>query len=390
MSLSCRKRENMEFLKKAGRIGVIGGAFDPIHYGHLTAAECVRRELNLDLCLFIPTGRPPHKGKITFKEHRYLMTALACEDNPHFYTSRMELERPGASYTVDTLHLLKEMTNAEIFFIVGADEMLQISAWKDADLLPGLCRWVTVTRPGYNIDKATQIPGLDISGTELRKRAALNQSIKYLVPPPVERYIRDLNLYRKNYECYEKTHQAVAAQLSEERYRHTMGVMETSILLAARYDVNLRKAYLAALLHDYAKELKEDEKRQMCRDFAIPVDPVQDNFINLMHGHLSAELAKRKFNIDDPEILNAIKYHTTGRAGMGPLDMVVKIADNVEPNRTYYPTLKQIRLLSAVNLKDACIAAIKWDIEYTKSKGRTIHQLGIEALKDLEQNKVLI
>ena len=316
------------------------------------------------------------------------MTVLACANNPHFYVSRIEMDRPGVSYTVDTLRLLKEMTTAKIFFIVGADEMLQISAWKDANLLPDLCRWVTVTRPGYNIDKALEIPGLDISGTELRNRAEVGKSIKYLVPPRVERYVYDLNLYRKNGRCDEKIHHTVAAQMSDERYKHTLGVMETSILLAARYDVNLNKAYLAALLHDYAKELKEDEKRAMCKELGITIDPVQDQYINLTHGQLSAELSKREFNIDDPEILNAIRYHTTGRAGMGTLDMVVKIADNIEPNRTYYPTLKQIRLLSEVSLKEACIAAIKWDIEYTEGKGRTIHQWGLEALKDLEQEAV--
>jgi len=375
----------MELLNKAKRVGIMGGAFDPIHYGHLTAAECVRCEMGLDIVLFIPTGRPPHKDTITFSEHRYLMTVLATADNPYFHTSRMELDRPGPSYTVDTLRMLKDMTDAELFFIVGADEMLQISTWKDADALPDLCRWVPVTRPGYSIKEALEIPGLDISGTALRRRINTGKPIKYLITSDVEKYIRDSDLYQNHNVCDIEIHKAVAGQLSERRYRHTLGVIETAILLAARHGVNLRKAYLAALLHDYAKEFKEDEKRALCKKFAIPLDPIQDQYVNLVHGQLGAEFARRSFNIDDPDILEAIIYHTTGRAGMGPLEQIIKIADNIEPNRPDYPELEIIRNLSMVDLSSAAAASIKKDIRYTESKGHIIHPWGKEALEDLER-----
>lgn len=372
------------------RIGILGGGFDPIHYGHLTAAECVRHELDLDYILFIPTGRPPHKETATFQEHRYLMTALAIADNDRFRITRMELDRPGPSYTVDTLRALKEQAekegaDTELFFIIGADEMLQISNWKDSHLLPDLCKWVSVTRPGYNADgDLLEIPGLDISGTALRKRVKSGASLRYLTPPSVERYIRELDIYNTSYE---ELHKSVSTHLSEKRYRHTLGVIETSVLLAARYGANLRKAYLAALLHDYAKEFEEDKKRELCREFALPVDSVQDGFINLMHGPLSAEFTRRKFGIDDPEILDAIRFHTTGRAKMSLLERIIKIADNIEPNRKDYPGLDDIRRLSEADLPDlrkSTAKAIRRDIEYTEGMGRVIHPLGREALEDLE------
>ena len=379
----------------------MGGGFDPIHYGHLAAAEGARHELKLDFILLIPTGQPPHKTGTSFSGHRYLMTVLAAADNPYFYVSPMELDRQGPSYTIDTLRILKKETDAELFFIVGADEMMRIMTWKDAASLLDICNWVAATRPGYDTGDLSvhtnrladthgfrgqilQIPGLDISATELRRRIANNMSVKYLVSLAVEEYIRDFSLYRHPDPQDEIIWQAVAAKLSERRYRHTLGVLETALLLAARHGVNLRKTYLAALLHDYAKELTEEEKRTLCKKFAVPLDSVQERYISLIHGRLSAELARREFNIQDTEVLEAISYHTTGRAGMGILEQIIKIADNIEPNRPKYPGLETIKSLANTNLRQAAAASIKRDIQYTKEKGRTVHpwgQLALEYLK---------
>ena len=375
----------MDRLKQAKRIGILGGAFNPIHYGHLTAAECVKAELDLDMILFIPTGLPPHKKDILFSEHRYLMTVLAAVDNPDFYITRMELDRPGFSYTADTLRILKGKTDAELFFIIGADEMLQLSSWKDAEDLPNLCNWVGITRPGYTAKNSVNIPGLYISGTELRERIKSEKPVKYLIPPATDQYIRDLGLYQDQEDCFIYIHKKVKERLSEYRYSHTLGVIETSVILAARFGVNLRKAHLAALLHDYAKEFSEMEKHSLCREFSIPLDPIQEANINLMHGPLSAEFAKQEFNLEDKDIIAAITYHTTGRIGMSPLEKIIKIADNIEPGRTDFPGLKEIREMSLYSLEDATAASIKRDIQYTKEKGRTIHPWGEEALNYLER-----
>jgi len=376
-------------IKNAKRIGIMGGAFNPIHYGHLAAAEAARCEQGLDFILFIPTGQPPHKESVTHPEHRYLMTILATASNPHFHSSRMEIEREGPSYTVDTIRLLKEQTDAELFFIVGADELLQISNWKNSEELLKLCHWISAVRPGYDASEqisrlnATllKIPGIDVSGTELRERSKNNQSIKYMLPDGVERYVRELGLYKTGQE--ENIWQEVAEQMSSRRYIHTIGILEASLLLAEHYDADMHKTFLAALLHDYAKEYSEEKKRSLCNKFKIKLDEVQDGYINMMHGPIGAELAKQKYNVTDSEILAAIRYHTTGRSGMGLIEKIVKLADNIERTREYYPQLEMIRKLSLYDLDGACAAAIKRDIEYTEGKGRTIHPWGLQALEYL-------
>ena len=384
------KMNKQAIFQNASRIGIMGGTFDPIHYGHLTAAECIRYEKNLDLILFIPTGQPPHKSTQTASFHRYLMTCLAVSDNKYFEVSRIEVDRPDFSYTIDTIRILKEKTSAELYFIIGMDEMLKFHSWKDADQLKDLCNWVPVTRPGYKPVKHSpdrfsppiiEIPGLDISGTALRERIKNNEPIKYLTHPAVEQYITEMGLYSKESDFYSKIHQAVSSKLSAKRYRHTLGVIETAVLLATRYGINIRKAYLSALLHDYAKELSEGEMRKLCNKFNIQIDAIQDKIIYIMHGHLSAELARHEFGIDDPEILEAISFHTTGRAGMGSLAQILKIADNIEPTRPDFPGLDEIKALSSVNLNRAIAASLNRDLEYTRSKGQIIHPWGLEALE---------
>jgi len=393
----------------AKRIAVMGGSFDPIHHGHLAAAESVRSALNMDYILFIPTGHPPHKEGVSFAEHRYLMTVLATTSNPHFRVSRIETDRSGASYTVDTLRLLRKNTSAELFFIVGADELTQIPNWKEPHNLMKLCSWVVCTRPGYETKETEkncnilreryeaniqllEIPLLDISATEIRHRVAADLSVRYLVPSTVSRYINELELYSKNSSepmengkppCQMKhLHESVAMQLSEERYKHTLGVIESAILLAARHHSNFYKVYLAALLHDYAKEFSEDRKHALCEEYGLVLDNIQKEYINLTHGLLGAEAAIREFGINDPEVLEAIRIHTTGNAHMSLLDKIIKISDNIEPNRSF-PEVEAIRALSYNNLDMALVTALKRDMQYNIEKGREIHPLSVAALKSM-------
>jgi len=195
----------------------MGGTFDPIHFGHLAAAEQVRVGFDLDRVIFIPSGHPPHKqGKqITPGIHRYVMAVLATIDHPRFEVSTIELDRPGLSYSVDTIGLLKSQLpeGSEIFFITGADAIVEICSWKDADRLLRLCRFVAVTRPGYSTGSLQeirerfgeagsrihpyQITDLAISSSEIRERVRLGKPIRYLVPATVEHYIEKHHLYTK-------------------------------------------------------------------------------------------------------------------------------------------------------------------------------------------------
>lgn len=200
------------------RYAILGGTFDPIHYGHLAAAETVRERLNCQKVIFIPSGDPPHKkGRVlTDSIHRYKMTELAVRSNPNFEVSNIEINRSGYTYTLDTI---KELNNfygkgIELFFITGADALLEIETWYKVEELLQLCSFVAVTRPGYDkleLEQKLQylqsnydsklfiidVPGLKISSSELRDRIIEGSSIKYLVPEAVEQYIYNQELYRK-------------------------------------------------------------------------------------------------------------------------------------------------------------------------------------------------
>lgn len=202
-------------MKHKTALGIIGGTFNPIHNGHLLAAEYARCELKLEKVIFMPAARPPHKEGPDILDGgiRLKMIELAIEGNPDFAVSSLELIRPGPSYTVDTLnHYRVHYPGKNIYFIMGADSLLLFNTWKDVDVLAEKGRFVVVTRPGYRFewDKEPlaslpdilrehsvflEIPGIDISSSDIRKRVREGKSIRYMLPDKVESYIRELGLY---------------------------------------------------------------------------------------------------------------------------------------------------------------------------------------------------
>ena len=188
------------------RIGVMGGTFDPIHHGHLVAASEVAQSFDLDEVVFVPTGEPWQKAGVTPGEHRYLMTVIATASNPRFTVSRVDIDRDGPTYTIDTLRDLKaDRPDAEFFFITGADALAQILSWRDHDELWDLAHFVAVSRPGHVLstdglptDDVSQleIPALAISSTDCRDRVQRGNPVWYLVPDGVVQYIAKHHLYR--------------------------------------------------------------------------------------------------------------------------------------------------------------------------------------------------
>jgi nicotinate-nucleotide adenylyltransferase len=194
------------------RIGVMGGTFDPIHHGHLIAAEEARWQFDLDQVVFVPTGRPWQKPVgVSPAEDRYRMTVLATASNPAFTVSRLEVDHPGPTYTVDTLRRLRaaQPAGTRLFFITGADAVLQILTWKEPDQVLALAEFIAATRPGFDLDRLIgqvpgaagrvhriEIPALAISSSDLRSRVARGAPVQYLVPDEVARYIHDHALYR--------------------------------------------------------------------------------------------------------------------------------------------------------------------------------------------------
>jgi len=201
-------------VRKNPRIGIMGGTFDPIHYGHLVTAEEALVQFNLDRVIFMPTGQPvaKHGRRVTDPEHRYLMTVVATASNPDFEVSRREIDRPGPTYTVDTMSELRGVFGplAELYFITGADAVWEILSWKDAGRLATLCRLIAATRPGYDLSRFAkahggsgllpavefmEVPALAISSTDIRTRIAAKRPVRYLLPEAVAAYARKNALY---------------------------------------------------------------------------------------------------------------------------------------------------------------------------------------------------
>jgi nicotinate-nucleotide adenylyltransferase len=196
---------------KPRRLGIMGGTFDPIHNGHLVAASEVAHLFGLDEVVFVPTGKPWLKSeqKVTAAEDRYLMTVIATASNPRFSVSRVDIERSGPTYTIDTLRDIRGVYGpaAELFFITGADALAQMLSWRDMDELFTLAHFIGCTRPGHQLSdpglpngrvSLVEVPALAISSTECRQRVRSGEPIWYLVPDGIVQYINKRGLYRES------------------------------------------------------------------------------------------------------------------------------------------------------------------------------------------------
>ncbi len=204
-------------MRKTPRIAIMGGTFDPVHFGHLVTAEEALVQFNLDKVVFMPTGRPVRKTHLNLSsaEDRYLMTVIATASNPDFEVSRMEIDRPGVTYAIDTILAIRELygRRAELFFISGADAVREILTWRGAERFAGLCTFIAATRPGFEAELGTiagsdssaplpvvesmEVPALAISSTDIRARVASQRPIRYLLPESVAAYIEKNGLYRE-------------------------------------------------------------------------------------------------------------------------------------------------------------------------------------------------
>jgi nicotinate-nucleotide adenylyltransferase len=219
------------------RVGVMGGTFDPIHHGHLVAASEVVDRFGLDEVIFVPTGQPWQKHDVSPAEHRYLMTVIATAANPRFTVSRVDIDRPGPTYTVDTLTDLRATRpDAEWYFITGADALAAIMSWKNVGDVFALAHFIGVTRPGFslpeldllNLPESTvtliEVPALAISSTDCRARVEAGVPVWYLVPDGVVQYIAKHHLYQQH--SPEQQRDAGVVTVSHPDRRHPVRRLE--------------------------------------------------------------------------------------------------------------------------------------------------------------------
>lgn len=362
-------------------IGILGGSFNPIHYGHLQMAKVAMEELRLDRVFLIPAGDPPHKSdELADKRHRLRMAELAAESP--LEVSSMEIDRTGKTYTVDTLEALQAMyADASLVMIIGADTLGEIATWKSSERVFSLCRFAVVSRgdiqmpevPGARVTHIkAQVP--PISATGIRGRVAAGLSLADYTPPEVEAYIGMHRLYHPPRRMEEaEILRQLKNDLSKERYAHVVCTRWMINQLAKRWGYDMERAGLTALLHDCAKEMSLDAMRAFVDAQGASVDSRRKQTKALLHAPASAERARAFYGVTDPEILRAIWYHNTGCTPMSLLAELLFVADFTEPSRRMFPALGTIRRLAMIDLRAAVREVYETKLEYMHAKGIEAH-----------------
>ena len=346
------------------RIGIMGGSFNPIHDRHMEIAACAKREHKLDRVIFLPAGNPPHKHEgLADAEYRFEMTRLAVSGMQGFSVSRMEIDREGVTYTVDTLtRLQKQMPGAELYYLIGEDTLFDLPNWRRPDKVFTLCRFLVCSRETGELAQNPQVRELEERGakfsflslppdaesaTAIREALARGETPGGVRPQVLE-YIRIMGLYgcRESPQgaaaCYPRLRQL----LTDKRLLHSLLVASTARDLARRHGVSEDQAAMAGLMHDCAKCLPLAQQQRIARESRLLLDRETLQSENLLHGPVGAVVAEREFGVRDPNVLSAIRCHTTGKVGMLPLDMIVYLADKIEPSRRSYPALEKVRELA--------------------------------------------
>ena len=407
-------QSSKNFWERCTRIAIMGGTFDPIHNGHLAIAEAVLYQFAPQRVLFIPAGDPPHKPDkpVTPGRHRYQMILDSICHLPGLDASSMEVDREGTSYTIDTIKEIKNVCPPEctIYFVIGQDAIEGILTWKDAKELLGLCEFIVAARPGsYDISKLDRFfrqleesyntkihilesPMLNISSTYIRSAFDRGRPVSSIMPCEAENYARMNGLYGAVKPDMSAIHfgwaeSQLEKRLSPKRFKHTRGVVIEAEKLAAHYGADTEKARWAALLHDCTKEYSADKKRNLCAKWGIETDPVVAGHIDLAHGLLGAESAKRDFFVTDEEILQAIRFHILGHKSLTLLDKIICLSDFIEPYREDYYPLQEMRDLAYIDLNKALALGLTAMRDEDSARGKTLHFWSDDALKVLNRKE---
>lgn len=387
----------------AQRIALFGGTFDPVHNGHIQLAREFAARLSLDRVLLMPTFVPPHKLKTDLAPavDRLAMCRLACEPYRELAVSDFEINRRGASFTVFTLEAMhQQYPDAQLFLLTGADMFLTLSTWyrfPDIARLATLCAAPrdevtaeTLRNYAKNLEQqgahcvVETIPLCELSSTVVRQKAAGGEKLTGLVPPAVEEYIIEKQLYTANkiYRNEEEQYlEILRGRLTPKRYYHSLEVAKQAKHLAEKYGTDPQKAYTAGLLHDILKDTDGDSQLQILKEFGILLDAVEKGAHKLWHARSGAVFLEHILGIKDTEILEPVRYHTTGRAGMTMPDIVLYLADFTSADRDY-PDVDIMRELTEQDWRAAMRYALEYTIQDLKEQNRPVHPDTIACYQD--------
>ena len=367
------------------KIGIMGGTFDPIHLGHIKIASAAKSEYHLDKVIFLTSGNPPHKREQTVLDAkiRHIMTKRAIAGMPGFEACDWEVNRTEYSYTLNTLlHFREIFPDDEIFFIIGGDSARDFHKWYKPEEILKLCTLLVYDRTGgvFEADFAQPIHGevIDISSSQIRNLRENGCDISQYVPDAVNGFILRNNIYNRK----ENFEEHLKSMLTPARFAHSLGVRDTAIHLARLHGADIEKARIAGLLHDNAKNM--DNIYERCRDLEVELDEFELTSPPLVHAKLGAETAKCQFGITDSEILDAIRFHTVGRANMSLLEKIIFVADLTEPGRDF-PDVPPIRLLAEKDLDSAVCECVRATIKINEKRGNPVHPAAYEVLNCLKK-----
>lgn len=391
-------------------IGLMGGSFNPIHCGHVALARAALESGRVERVLFLPTGNPPHKKEgLADKFDRLRMVELAVEHEAGMAVCREEIDRDGVIYTVDTLAALKrKMPDCTLTYLIGADTLRALGTWRRVETVIERCqisgndaRGRDAGRshtPGRTVDAegcADRLPRreedgyfldadsrTDTKGSALRAARAAGRRGLY----SQTRALRGENGHGVEPMKREKMEYRLKKELDAARYAHTLGVEQTAREMARQFGEDEEKAALAGLLHDCAKCLPLSQMVKAAKDEKL--DPVMKESKALMHAVAGMHLAQDVYDVHDPEVLGAIRWHTTGHANMTRLEKIVYLADMIEPNRKPYPGLKALRKLCMTDLDEAMHMALRMSLDHVREQGKPLHPDTMAALAEYEPELV--
>ena len=380
------------------RIGILGGTFDPIHQGHIQMALHVMDAVHLDQMLIMPSGNPPYKSCSTFPEDRWKMVVAACSRDQRLIPSRLEMDRSGNVYTIDTLlSIRQDHPKAELFYVIGADAAMKLRYWhRIAELLPLVTFLVCPRGSACSDSLQEEIIRLQESGASIRvipmplvdiSSTCLRASLRRGDPTPLlDGFIREFCAVKGLYGMTKRIVSSdfwldrLFSSLTPKRFAHSLSVASTARDLALRYGADPLQAEEAGLLHDCAKCLPIKEMRRIAAEHSLTDDPAFLESGALLHSLVGAWLARNDYGMADPAVLEAIAYHNTGHAGMSRLAMCVCLADFIEPNRDSYPLMEQVRHLSERSLEQALLLSLEGTADYVKSRGKYLHPRTINTI----------
>ena len=381
------------------KIGIYGGSFNPIHKGHLTAAQSAAKQLGLDRLFLIPASVPPHKqlsADSASAQQRLEMTVLAtAEMDCKVEVLDIELKRTGKSYTSDTLRALKaQYPDDELWLLMGTDMFLSFHTWHEPDVILSLASLAAFSRTeegedaefaaqeaylektfGANVVTLQNPDVIEISSTEVRAALPKGDGEEYLTAA-VYGYILRHGLYGTKADLKNLTAEELRcvalSYLKPRRMDHVLGTEETAVKLARRYGVDEDEARIAALLHDCTKKLNIDEQLALCRQYGLQLDEMQTWALKLQHAITGAAVARHVFGVSDA-VHEAIRWHTTGKADMTTLEKVIYLADYIEPTRDF-PGVEELRKAIWEDLDRGLLLGLEMSIQEMKNWGNPVHE----------------